>query len=223
MNLELFLYIALGTVFMALALAAPLFAQRLSHRRSQRAILPLAQLRGWPELTRDRESLQPYLASAWNRLLSSETSAQGTWQGLRAEFGTTQVYLKRNATTAVVECPRLPMGLGPVSATNRNDPHYRGYQKYIGEAETLRAEPTALDQRFRLSGQERDLRVLFVPDIERAILEFPINLYSVSFYGRIASVVWIGYEKNPAIVDAALDLATSICRQVDSATTSGGS
>jgi hypothetical protein len=128
------------------------------------------------------------------------------------------VYKNRDATTVVVECAHAIVGLRAVSATDRNDPLYR----LTGGKETLRAQPTALDQRFRLSGQEGDLRAIFVPDIERAILGFPGNLYSVSFYGRIASVIWIGYEQNPSIVDAALDLAASICRQVDAATTASG-
>jgi hypothetical protein len=32
----------------------------------------------------------------------------------------------------------------------------------------------------------------------------------------------IGYEQNPSIVDAALNLAASICRQVDAATAANG-
>jgi hypothetical protein len=183
-----------------------------------KSILPLARLRGWQEVTRDGESLLPYFSSSWKRLLSTQASAYGTWQGLRAEFTASFVYKNRDATTATVECTHPVVGLGPLAATDRDDPRYRDYHLISGETETIPVQPTALLQRFRLSGQERDLRAVFVPGIERAVLDFPGKLYSVSFHGNSASVVWIGHEKNPSIVDAALDLAASICHQVDATT-----
>jgi len=221
-SLELLTYIAGGAGFFTLALGGPLFALWLARARSRRLLLPLARSRGWQEVTHDGESLLPNLSSSWKRLLSMQASAYGTWQGLRAEFTATHVYKNRDATTVTVECAHPDVRLGPVSATDRNDPRYRDYHQFTGESETIPAQSSALLQRFRLWGEESDLRRIFVPDIERAILEFPGNLYSVSFYGRIASLVWIGYEKDPAIVDAALDLAASICRQVDVNIAPGG-
>jgi hypothetical protein len=215
--LEFLLYVATGIGFMVLALGAPLVALRLARGRSRKSILPLAQLRGWQMVTRDGESLLPYFSSSWKRLLSTQASAYGTWQGLRAEFTAAFVYKNRDATTATVECAQAMVGLGPLAATDRGDPRCRGYHLVTGETETIPVQPSGLLQRFRLSGQERDLRLVFVPEVERAVLSFPGKLYSVSFYGNTASVVWIGHEKNPAIADAALDLAASICHRVDAA------
>lgn len=214
-SLEAVLSIVGGAGFLALGLGLPLLVLRLARARSRKALLPLAELRGWHEVRRDGESLLPSLSSWWKRLLSTQASACGTWRGLRAELATCQAYKNRDATMAVVECPRLSVAPGPVSAADRSDPLYRDYHLLTGETETVPAQASALVQRFRLSGQAGDVGAIFAPNIERAMLQFPAKLYSVAFHGRTASVVWLGYEKSPAIADAALDLAASICRQVE--------
>jgi len=54
-------------------------------------------------------------------------------------------------------------------------------------------------------------------------LDFPGRIHQVMFDGKAASVTWYGREEASAIIDAALDLAVIITRQVEAATTIAGS
>jgi hypothetical protein len=198
------LVVGIGLLAVLLAVAVGLLP-RLAGRereRSRQALLALARLRGWQEVATGGESLLPWRKSSWTR----HASARGNWQGLRAELVITRVHKNRDATMVVVDCGRGDPGRGQVMAT---DPAF----EYAQGAAAGPEQPTELGRRFRLLGQPTDLRAIFSNWIERAILEFPGHIHAVGYDGRLASVTWFGYEKDPAVVDVALDLAVGLCRQ----------
>ena len=104
-----------------------------------------------------------------------------------------------------MRCTCVPQGLGRVAAIRRQWP----FSAAILAGPTQRSE---LGRRFRLSGEDQDLHAIFSPAVEQAILRFPCRIQKVMFDGKAASVSWYGRVEDPAIVDAALDLAAIIAR-----------
>jgi hypothetical protein len=155
--------------------------------------------------------LLPWTKSAWTR----HASALGTWKGLRAELVITRVYKNRDATMAVVACAPGRGVSRPVVATDPADDYAQG-------APAGPEQPTELGRRFRLLGLPADLRTVFSPDVERAILDFPGQIRSVACDGKMASVTWIGYEPKSTVVDLAFDLAVRLCQQAAAPTDAAG-
>jgi len=204
------LVVGIGLLALLIAIAVgvlPRLAGR-ERERSRQALLALAQPRGWQEVAPGGESLLPWRKSSWTR----HASALGNWQGLRAELVITRVHKNRDATMVLVESGPGAKARGQVMAT---DPAF----EYAQGAAPGPKQPTELGRRFRLLGQPADLRAIFSPAAERAILDFPGHIHTVGFDGKMASVTWIGYEKDSAVVDVAFDLAVSLCHQSTGATT----
>jgi hypothetical protein len=184
----------------------------LDRRRSRQALVAHAGLRGWQNLIHSSESIVPWTKP--QGMWTAGANVGGTWKGLRAEIVRSQPgqLESQDRIMAAVACARVPQGLGWVTASKPTWPF--STRRWDGFAR--RSE---LGRRFRLSGEDRDLQAIFTPAVEKAILDFPRQIRQVMFDGKAASVTWYGPEEAPAIVDAALDLAVIIVRQVEAATT----
>lgn len=198
----------IGAVFLG-SLALVALVTRSGRKRSLRALLPYASLRGWRNVIRASESIVPWTKPG--SLQTSGVNVAGTWKGRRAEIVTFELSdARQDWTMAAVECTRVPHGLGWVAAM---DPTYL----FATGREAGPTQRSELGRRFRLSGEDQDLQTIFSPEVEQAILGFPRRINQVMFNAKTASVTWYGQEGDPAIIDAALDLAVVICSQVEAA------
>jgi len=189
---------------------------RSYRRRSREALVPYASLRGWQKVPHSSESIVPWTKP--QKLWATNANVGGIWKGLRAEIVNFHrgEHDAEDRTMAAVACAHVPQGLGWVSAMDAKFTFATGRNA----GSTQRSE---LGRRFRLAGEDRDLQAIFTPNVEKAILDFPGRIHQVMFDGKAASVTWYGREEASAIIDAALDLAVIITRQVEAATTIAGS
>jgi len=185
-----------------------------SHRgSSSQALLPYPSLRGWQNVIRASESIVPWTKP--QGLWTSGSNVAGIWKGRRAEIASFDLHEAHLRTMAAVACAQVPPGLGWVTAMDPKYPYATG--KKAGS--TQRSQ---LGQRFLMSGEDRDLAAIFSADVEKAILGFPSRINQIMFDGNAISVTWYGCEEDPAVVDAALDLAVVIAHQVETAAAQAG-
>jgi hypothetical protein len=186
---------------------------RLDRERSRRALQPYVQLRGWMEVAPGQASSRPSGRSQWMRTFGGHASVSiaGAWKGLRAELAMTRVYRNRRATAVYLACDGGVGGRGSVSLLARDDLANRYYPRDDRSAGAEAVWTAEFNRLFRPQGSARDLSTIFVSDIERDLLSFPRRLSSVHFDGSIVTVTWLEFERDPLVIDAALDIAASIC------------
>jgi len=205
---------AIATI--AVAVGAVLFVQYLTRQQSSTNFQPYAELRGWKVVPVGVESLMPYGDSAWKRALWGHAglSVAGDWKGAKAELAMTRVYKGRSATVVAVACGQLtPSRLGPVSIMAKGDVSFQYYVEQLRRDDLGRLQTSALGQRFDFLGKATDVMALITPEIEHSLVSFAGQINNVSYDGKAVSVTWLGFEQDPARIDAALDVASALCVQ----------
>jgi hypothetical protein len=215
------LHIALGIVatvgFFASVAGVIFLATYLDRQHSRNALKPYAQLRGWREVPLGTGSLMSNGPPPWwKRLLwgHAGVSVGGTWKAMPAELGMTRASKNQRATVVAIGCIQPRVGIGQILVMDRNDNAFREYQRVSTSEEPYPAQSAEFIRHFRIWGSAHDVSGMFTPEIEKAILAFPGQINKVSFDGRVVMVTWLDLEKNPAVIDAALDLAASLCLKV---------
>jgi hypothetical protein len=189
----------------AVTVGAVVLVQYLVRGHSRNALQPYADLRGWREVPKGVRSLMAAGAGA---------SVAGEWNGARAELAMTRVYKGRTATVVAVACSQTtPSGLpplGPVSIMAKGDVSFQYYRAQLNRVDLGWLQTSALGQRFDFAGKATDVLALITPGIADSLLSFPGQINNASYDGEAASVTWLGFERDPARIDAALAVATAL-------------
>jgi len=185
-----------------LALVA-VVATRYSRRQRQKSgqvLLAWQTLHDWKPVTCDNESLVPFTRQGPFAI----GNLSGTWAGHRAEFVVFYVYKWKTASSVAVACARTPAGFKGVAAIDASFEYATGSD--VG--------PVELSKRFRLTGKSQDPMTIFAPEVQSDILGFPRQIRSVAMDETAASVTWLGWEADAAIVERALEIARSLTAAV---------
>jgi hypothetical protein len=205
---------AIATI--AATVGAVVFVQYLTRQHSRKTLQPYAELRGWKEVPAGVKSLMPYGDSAWKRALwgHASVSVAGNWKGAKAELAMTRVYKGRSATVVAVACGQMTLSpLGPVSIMAKGDVSFQYYAEQLKRDDLGRLQTSALGQRFDFLGKATDVIALITPEIEHSLESFAGQINNVSYDGKTVSVTWLGFEQDPARIDAALEVASALCVQ----------
>jgi len=173
---------------------------RQQRDKSRQVLLAWQTRHDWKPVTSDNESLVPFTRQGPYAI----GNLSGTWQGHRAEFVVFYVYKWKTASSVAVACIRMPAGFKGVAAIDASFEYATGND--VG--------PVELSKRFRLTGKSQDLMTIFAPEVEKDILEFPQQIRSVTMDETAASVTWLGWEADAAIVERALEIARSLTAAV---------
>jgi hypothetical protein len=215
---SLSLTIGIGGVIatIAVTVGALVLVQYLTRQHSRKTLQPYADLRGWREVPEGVKSLMAYGDSSWKRTLwgHAGVSVAGEWNGARAELAMTRVYKGRSATVVAVACSQTtPSGLpplGPVSIMAKGDVSFQYYTEQLKRDDLGWLQTSALGQRFDFLGRATDVLALITPEIEHSLVSFAGQINNASYDGETASVTWLGFERDPARIDAALEVASAL-------------
>ena len=192
----------------AFTVGAVVLVQYLVRRHSGNALQPFADLRGWSELPKGAKSLMAYGTGA---------SVVGNWNGARAELAMTRVYKGRTATVVAVACSHTTRSglppLGPVSIMAKGDVSFQYYEQQFKRDDLGWLQTSAISQRFDFGGMATDVLALITPEIAQSLVSFPGQINNASYDGEAASLTWLGFERDPARIDAALEVASALSVQ----------
>jgi hypothetical protein len=190
------------------AVGVVVLVQYLVRRHSHNALQPYADLRGWSEVPKGGKSLIAHGVGA---------GVAGEWNGARAELVMTRVYKGRTATVvAVASSQTTPSGLpplGPVSIMAKGDVSFQYYKAQFKRADLGLLQTSALGQRFGFLGKASDVLALITPEIAQSLVSFAGQINNAGYDGEAASVTWLGFERDPARIDAALEVAGALSLQ----------
>lgn len=189
----------------AVTVGAVVLVQHLVRRHSRNALQPYADLRGWSEVPKGVKSLMAYGTGA---------TVAGNWNGARAELAMTRVYKGRTATVVAVACSQTTRSgvppLGPVSIMAKGDVSFQYYKQQFKRDDLGWLHTSALGQRFDFAGKTTDVLALITPEIAQLLVSFPGQINNASYDGAAASLTWLGFERDPARIDAALEVASAL-------------
>jgi hypothetical protein len=192
----------------AVAVGAVVLVQSLVRAHSGNALQPYADLRGWTAVPKGVRPLVAHGAGA---------GVAGEWNGARAELAMTRVYKGRTATVAAVACsPTTPASLpplGPVEVMAKGDVSFQYYRQQFNRVDLGWLQTSALGQRFGFLGKATDVLALITPEIAQSLVSFPGQINNATYDGQTASVTWLGFERDPARIDAALEVAGALSVQ----------
>jgi len=95
----------------------------------------------------------------------------------------------------------------------KGDVSFQYYKQQLRRDDLGSLQTSALGQKFDFLGNATDVLALMTPDIAQSLVAFPGQINNVGYDGATANVTWLGFERDPARIDAALDIAGALCFQ----------
>jgi hypothetical protein len=92
----------------------------------------------------------------------------------------------------------------------KGDVSFQYYTEQLRRNDLGPLQTSALGQRFDFLGQATDVMALITPEIEHSLLSFAGQINNASYDGQAASVTWLGFERDPARIDSALEIAGAL-------------